>query len=381
MRWYAEVHAAVQRALPTLRATQAASLALLVSALLARRTLNLTALARSYPVPAVRRVARPKHDLLHRVKRLWRSLANDRLDALALQVAFIPHSVAALGRPRLLGLAVDWTMFDARLTDGARRRYQVLRIAIPRCGRAVPLLQLAYDRDALPADKGQTQLEEDALLAVLRALPSGVTPVVLADRGFARAPFLAWLRRHGASFVIRVTRGTCLTEADGARWKLGQRDPARGRLSWHPRVRYGLFHGRPRDVTVNLAQCWRLPRHQARDRRCRQPAEPWYLATDLGSADRAAAWYRQRGWIEQSFRDSKSRFGLAKVQVACPRRLSRLLAALTLALAWLALLALPEGRHRPPRWRTAVAQWGRPSITALALERLDAHHDPTCPYR
>jgi hypothetical protein len=381
MPWYAQVHAAVQRALPTLRATQAANLALLVSAILARRSLCLTALARSYPGPAVRRVARPKHDLLHRLKRLWRFVGNPRLDAVAVQAAFIPHTLAALRRPRVLGLAVDWTMFEARLPDGARRRYQVLRVAVPRCGRALPLLQVAYDGDALPADKGQPQLEEDALLAVLRALPPGVRPVVLADRGFARAPFLAWLRRHGAGFVVRVTRGTCLTEADGARWKLGQRDPAPGRLSWHPGVRYGLHHGRPRDVTINLAQCWRLPRHQARDRRSRQPAAPWYLATDLAGPEQAAAWYRQRGWIEQSFKDSKSRFGLAKTQVGCPRRLSRLLAALTLALAWLALLALPTGRHRPPGWRAAVAQWGRPSTTTLALERLARDRDPPCPYR
>jgi hypothetical protein len=378
--WYAQVHAAVQRALPTLRATQAANLALLVSAILARRTLNLTALARSYPEPAAPRVARPKHGLLHRVKRLWRFTANARLDALALQVAFLPHTLAALGSPRLLGLAIDWTMFDARLPDGARRRYQVLRIAVPRGGRALPLVQVAYGRDALPADKGQTQLEEDALLAVLRALPPGVRPVVLADRGFARAPFLAWLRREGATFVVRVTRGTCLTEADGARWKLGQRDPARGHLSWHPGVRYGLHHGRPRDVAINLAQCWRLPRHQARDHRCHQPPEPWYLATDLASPEQAAAWYRQRGWIEQSFKDAKGRFGLAKVQVACPARLSRLLAALTLALTWLALLALPECRHLPPRWRARVAAWGRPSATSLALEHLDARRDLPCPF-
>ena len=381
MSWYAQVHAAVQRALPTLRATQAANLALLVSAILARRTLNLTALAREYPRPAARRAACPRHDLLHRLKRLWRFTANARLDALALQVAFLPHTVAALRRPRRLGLAIDWTMFDARLTDGTRRRYQVLRIAIPRCGRALPVLQLAYDRDALPADKGQSQLEEEALLAVLRALPRGVAPVVLADRGFARAPFLAWLQRHGAAFVVRVTKGTCLTEADGTRWKLGQRDPARGHLSWHPQVRYGLYHGRPRDVAVNLAQCWRLPRHQARDPRCHHPAEPWYLATSLASPDQAAAWYRQRGWIEQSFKDSKSRFGLAKVQVACPTRLSRLLAALTLALAWLALLALPSGRHLPPGWRVEVAAWGRPSTTVLALELLDHAHHVHCPYR
>jgi hypothetical protein len=381
MRWYAEVRAAVQWALPTLRATQAANLALLVGALLARRTLSLTALARVYPAPAVRRVARPKHDLLHRVKRLWRFVGNPRLDALAVQVAFIPRTVAALGSPRLLGLAIDWTMFDTVLPSGARRRYQVLRVAIPRRGRAIPVLQLAYDRDALPADRGQNQLEEAALLAVLRALPPGVRAVVLADRGFARAPFLAWLQRQGASFVVRVTRGTCLTEADGTRWKLGQRDPARGGLSFHPGVRYGLHHGRPRDVTINLAQCWRLPRHRARDRRGTPPAEPWYLATSLASADQAAAWYRQRGWIEQSFKDSKSRFALAKTQIACPTRLSRLLAALTIALTWLALLALPESRHLPHRWRTAVAAWGRPSTTSLALEHLDHADHLHCPYR
>ena len=41
-------------------------------------------------------------------------------------------------------------------------------------------------------------------------------------------------------------------------------------------------------------------------------------------------------------KDSKSRFGLARVQVGCPDRLSRLLMTLTLALAWLTLAALSE---------------------------------------
>lgn len=275
MPWYTRVHAAIQRALPALRPTQAANLALLVSALLARRTLNLTDLARAYPTPAARRVARPKHGLLHRLKRLWRFLDNGRVDPLAVQTALIPHTVAALGRPRWLGLAIDWTMFDSVLPSGERARYQVLRIAVPRRGRALPLVQLAYHRDALPADKGQNQLEEDALLAVLRALPAGVRPVVLADRGFARADFPAWLQRHGADFVVRACRGTCLTAPDGSRWKLGERDPAPGRLAWAPGVRYGLYHGRPRDLVLNVAQCWRTPRHQAREPRSPQPAEPW----------------------------------------------------------------------------------------------------------
>lgn len=117
-------------------------------------------------------------------------------------------------------------------------------------------------------------------------------------------------------------------------------------------MRYGLHHGRPRDVTINRAQCWRRPRHQARNRRCHQPAEPWYLATD-----RHAAWYRQRGWIEQSCKDTKARFGLANTQGQCAERLT--------------LAALPERGALPPGWRTTVAPWGRPSLVSLALALLD----------
>jgi hypothetical protein len=63
-------------------------------------------------------------------------------------------------------------MFDTTLPSGRRMRYQVLRIAVPRKGRALPLLQLAYyDRDALSPTKSQNQLlEQDALLALVRAL-------------------------------------------------------------------------------------------------------------------------------------------------------------------------------------------------------------------
>jgi hypothetical protein len=333
--WYNRGLSAINAAAPFLVSTQATNLALLVSAILQKRTLCLSELARAYPTPNERRVDAPKHDLLHRLKRLWRFTDNERVDALTTQMAFVPHVVGRLGFPRWLGLAIDWTMFDTTLPSGERMRYQVLRIAIPRKGRALPLLQLAYDRDALPVNKSQNQLEQDALLAVVRALPEGIRPVVLADRGFRRAGFLSWLQRHG--------RG----------------------------VRCGLYHGRPRDLFVNVALCWRIPKSRARDPRRKHPEEPWYLATSLKDAQVAASWYWQRGWIEQSFKDSKSRFGLAEVMVSCPKRLSRLLIALTVALGWLTLMGLPEGGAMPRRWQTAVSQRGRASVISLALALLD----------
>ena len=64
-------------------------------------------MARAYPIPEERRVEHPKHGPLHRLKRLSRFLGNDRVDDVAVQAALIPYTVARLGNPRWLGLAVD----------------------------------------------------------------------------------------------------------------------------------------------------------------------------------------------------------------------------------------------------------------------------------
>ncbi len=375
MTWYPSLQQAIKTSFAFLAPTQATNLALLVSALLRRQTLCLSELARAYPRPCVRRVTRPKHDLLYRLKRLWRFLNNERVDPLTVQVALIPATVAHLGSPPWLGLAIDWTMFDTKLPKGERIRYQVLRIAVPRRGRALPLLQLAYNRDALPSGQSQNQLEEAALLAVVQALPSGVRPVILADRGFARASFLEWLQRQHLEYVVRVNRGTCLTDGQGQRHKLGEDGLLPGQQRWLPVVRFGLYHDRPRALTLNVALSWRLPRHLARSLRHKTPDEPWYLATSLETVQQAVAWYQQRWWIEASFKDSKSRFRLKYVQVGTPERLSRLLMALTIALCWLALLVLAQPGALAHERLAAVTQWGRVSFLKLALEYLATLQD------
>jgi hypothetical protein len=380
LQWYCRVREAINTATPFLLSTQKTNLALLVSAILKKQTLCLSELARAYPVPDERRVRVPKHCLLHRLKRLWRFTANERVDAQEVQLALISHTIFRLGYPKWVGLAIDWTMFDTVLPSGERMRYQILRIAIPRKGRALPLLQLAYDRDRLPPGKSQNQLEQEALMALVRVLPEGVRPVVLADRGFRRASFIGWLQRHDLDYVVRVKKGTCLTEEDGHRWKLGEEALKPGEMNFAAGVRYGLYHDRPRDLWTNVALCWRVPKSKMRDSRRKMPEEPWYLATSLHSAKAAATWYWQRGWIEQSFKDSKSRFGLAEVQVGSPERLSRLLMALSIALSWLTLAALPEIGALPKGFHAAVSQRGRASLISLALALLDelGNLPPSC---
>jgi hypothetical protein len=68
------------------------------------------------------------------------------------------------------------------------------------------------------------------------------------------------------------------------------------------------------------------------------------------------------------------------VRLSCPKRLSRLLIALTVALGWLTLMGLPEVGVMPQGWHAAVAQRGRASVISLALALLDELGDlpPSC---
>jgi hypothetical protein len=277
MASYARLLPLVKSVCPFLRSTQAVNFTWLIVALLTRRTLCLTTLAKTFPRPTTRRTVAPKHELLHRLKRLSRFLSNDRIDPLALQVAFIPTVLAQLGSPGVIGLVLDWTSFDAKLlglNGGGRRPYQVLTIAIPRRGRALPLLSVTYERDKLPAKGSQNKWEEEALAHVLRALPSGVRPVVLGDRGFGRAEFIAFLQKREIDYVVRLRRGARITAADDTHWLLGAEGTAQGEQRWLPQVRYGTFNNRPRALWINLACSWCPPAARRRDKTGKEYRNP-----------------------------------------------------------------------------------------------------------
>lgn len=171
--------------------------------------------------------------------------------------------------------------------------------------------------------------------------------------------------------MVRLKKGSCITEASGRRWKLGEEGLRLGDLRFVEGVRYGLYHGRPRELWINLALCWRVSKSRARNPRRKWPEEPWYLATSLESVKSAVSWYWQRGWIEQSFKDAKGRFGLARVKVGCPERLSRLLMALTIALSWLSLMGLPEGGVLRGGFQATISAWGRASVISVGLSLLE----------
>lgn len=63
MVFYHSLFAAITATCSFLLPTQAANLALLIGAILTKRTLCLTALAKAFPIPAERKVDNPKREL------------------------------------------------------------------------------------------------------------------------------------------------------------------------------------------------------------------------------------------------------------------------------------------------------------------------------
>lgn len=112
---------------------------------------------------------------------------------------------------------------------------------------------------------------------------------------------------------------------------------------------------------------WRRASSSAHCKALVGPDEPWYLATTLPTIQATGAWYRQRCWIEESFKDDKGRVLLDAVRVESTTRLNRLLMALTMAISWLALIGLPDIRILPRNWNAAVVTRDTASFIHQAL--------------
>ena len=91
MRWYNEILAFIQYAAPNLRATRTVNLALLSAAILSRRQLSLSALARAIACSGLTGSRAHRHSK----KRLFRFLSNDLFDPLSVQTSIMPSILSA----------------------------------------------------------------------------------------------------------------------------------------------------------------------------------------------------------------------------------------------------------------------------------------------
>jgi hypothetical protein len=92
--------------------------------------------------------------------------------------------------------------------------------------------------------------------------------------------------------------------------------------------------------------------------------EPWYIATSLSNLDKAYGLYRRRMWIEEMFRDFKSRFHWCKYKVETEKRREKLTFCLMVSYTIVALLGYQvQKTGRAP----IVSSYGKSSITWLGI--------------
>jgi len=237
----------------------------------------------------------------HSIKRVWRFLRNHRLQVDAVMEMLVRQAEAFGG---MLVVAVDWVEL--------RNRQRALVAALCRNdGRALPLAWTVVWNSKFDVSQNAV---EDAFLARLAGFftdPERV--VIVADRGFRRASFLALLGRLRFHYVIRICENV---RVEGRRYS--------GILGGH-----GLREGQEEDLGWVEYREDRIVRTRIVARRARGADEPWYLATSSDrTLKRVCETYALRMEIEEHFRDLKShRYGAALRYVALsePGRYLRLL--------------------------------------------------------
>jgi len=130
----------------------------------------------------------------HNIKRVSRFVGNKRVNIA--RGCRGPVRIAAKASGGCVVVAVDWVDVG---------RFKVLKAAVPIRGRAVPILFVAYPKWKLK--KSQNQFEEAFFELLSTLLAARTWTIIVADRGFARADLVGFLRELKMNHVIRVSSG------------------------------------------------------------------------------------------------------------------------------------------------------------------------------
>lgn len=198
----------------------------------------------------------------------------------------------------------------------------------------------------------QPQRQRESEHALLRDLLArwGRRVVFVWDRGFAGQPFLAVALAAGARFVVRWPKRTYLCSPGGAptnAWRLTAGKRAWGAAQrWDARRRCWLavrFLAVPVRLPDNPTPLWLVVS------RGRPGAEPWRLLTNEPVETFEQAWrivqaYGRRWQVECALRLGKSDWGMESCRQHYWERRAKLLALVSLALAFLVSLVatLPD---------------------------------------
>jgi hypothetical protein len=236
------------------------------------------------------------------------------------------------------------------------------------------MVSVAYRRRSLPigwkwvaGSRGHSTTEQQVTLLkeVRGLLPARAAVSLVGDGEFGTGMLMDYLQAWGWHYVLRISCDTLiLAHGQGAHWRRVD--------SWQLQRDLPLFISHV-SITQAYPQGANIVLFHATGE-----DKPWYLATNLPSADAALQAYRRRMWIEEMFGDMKGHgFDLETSHLQHPLRLSRLTLAVSLLYLW--LVALGQHVHQHRLWTLIDRQRADLSIFRWGwdfLERCLALHDP-----
>lgn len=247
-----------------------------------------------------------------RVQRFERLVQCEKLvplDALKPTAKKVLKSIHRHGRGEIRAL-VDRTMINDTVN--------LLYVTVAYGKRALPLGWVVVPHQG----NSNLRLQQQLLRWFKQCLPEGAGATIIADREFHSIRLATWIeKRLGLNFVLRIKAGTQV-QYHGHWYSAGELAcPGRMRMWKSVKVTLAL----KATHRVNLATVWEVGQQ-----------EPWLLITNLSQARKVREIYATRFWIEEMFSDHKSRgLNLESSRLSEPKRLERLLVAVTLAYLWI----------------------------------------------
>jgi hypothetical protein len=250
------------------------------------------------------------------------------------------------------------------------RGIQTLLIGALFQGRVLPVAFSCFTHSGIR--KSQNLLEHALILTVMSCFPVESRPLLIMDRGYARAALLERLRREGIPFLVRA-KAKVIVYHQGKPYLLGRFMVKPGQMR-----RYSVFYQSHKKEPVDLIVF-----------RGKGYRETWYLLVPRDfplTTEEIVDLYAKRMSIEQGFRDWKTHLGVRGLVFRSPDpapRLTRLLLAFSLSyLLCLALGSAGEAesvrafveipRRRPRHGTTRTLSTLTIGILRLSLSRFAA---------
>jgi len=216
------------------------------------------------------------------------------------------------------------TEYVGKLKDGKTPGFQILPLAFPYRGRAIPFNFITYSSKTIAEEGRSRNMEHYRVIGELKEL-LGEKPLVL-DREFSYEGLFEDMAQEGLRFVIRLNTGDRPTILDEEGRKVTYSISPGERVF----LRGVYYKGK---VKVHLAGQWD-----------RGLGEPLWVISNL-EPEEALEIYKARMKIEESFRDLKSLLGLSKIMNKSRERMEKMVAMVLLAYA-IAFLIGEEIRDR-----------------------------------